>query len=383
MARVALAQATKPEEKKVYFQSEFGLTKVCGDSFVDKEICLIPLGLNQGVYTTVYHKVSAKVRGKVGFRGLYDTNIICKSVDPETLEPTGEPCMCCKLAEEQAEKFDKDNKDKRLISWASRIIHIPVMVLKVGEQKTYGGKAPVELLDLNSPLFSYLELSEYTFKNKFCTALKKQLENDGKITYETSEEEAETLVNKWLGASIIKIRYVQGKTKYPEKDYSFIPFYSKAIGIKTGSYEGIVHYKKNTELMNEVNKYLTLFDENQTKLFTSYTDEELKNYVVDSVERAENIETAIKADEAQKAKALPPKQEQVVEMVEEEDFTVDEPVQEEVAPVVDDTEFDFDDDVTTTATAEPEPEIVIEDEDVSFDLDNDDSFFEDDIEGID
>ena len=53
MARVALAQATKPEEKKVYFQSEFGLTKVCGDSFVDKEICLIPLGLNQGVYTTV------------------------------------------------------------------------------------------------------------------------------------------------------------------------------------------------------------------------------------------------------------------------------------------------------------------------------------------
>ena len=37
-------------------------------------------------------------------------------------------------------------------------------------------------------------------------------------------------------------------------------------------------------------------------------------------------------------------------------------VEAEVAPVVDDTEFDFDDDVTATATAEPEPEIVIEDD---------------------
>ena len=148
----------------------------------------------------------------------------------------------------------------------------------------------------------------------------------------------------------------------------------------------------NIKLFNV--KFLTLFDSNQEKLVTDWTEGELTDYLVNSVARKENIQTAIKVDaEQHKTQALP-KSQQVVEDIEdfEEDFVTAEtsqavtaPATQPVAEPVDETEFDFDDDAVATSPIHEEevaPEIEISDEDTSFDLDDDDSFFAD-IDGID
>ena len=268
------------------------------------------------------------------------------------------------------------------------------MILGVGDLGKYNGKVPNELLNLDTPLFSYLELAGSTFEKDVVGELRKQLESDGKITYEMTEEEALDKVNKYLLHTLIRIKFVASKSYKYEKSYSFVPFYNKSIGAKSGQYAKIVKYREDTELMNEVNKFLTLFDSNQEKLVTDWTEGELTDYLVNSVARKENIQTAIKVDaEQHKAQTLP-KSQQVVEDIEdfEEDFAtletsqeVNAPATQSVAEPVDETEFDFDDDpVAANPIHEEEvaPEIEISDEDTSFDLDDDDSFFAD-IEGMD
>ena len=394
MARVSLATATKPAETQKYFASEYGLNKICGKGEVNKEIVLIPLGLEQGVYRTAVHKVRAK-GDKDGFKSWYDTNIICKTYNALTGEKEEEECLCCQLAKAEKEKYPtKEESSKRLISRTSSIVHVPVMILGVGDLGKYNGKVPNELLNLDTPLFSYLELAGSTFEKDVVGELRKQLESDGKITYEMTEEEALDKVNKYLLHTLIRIKFVASKSYKYERSYSFVPFYNKSIGAKSGQYARIVKYREDTELMNEVNKFLTLFDSNQEKLVTDWTESELTDYLVNSVARKENIQTAIKVDaEQHKAQTLP-KSQQVVEDIEdfEEDFvtaetsqTVTAPATQPVAEPVDETEFDFDDDPVATSPIHEEevaPEIEISDEDTSFDLDDDDSFFAD-IDGID
>ena len=394
MARVSLATATKPAETQKYFASEYGLNKICGKGEVNKEIVLIPLGLEQGVYRTAVHKVRAK-GDKDGFKSWYDTNIICKTYNALTGEKEEEECLCCQLAKAEKEKYPtKEEASKRLISRTNSIVHVPVMILGVGDLGKYNGKVPNELLNLDTPLFSYLELAGSTFEKDVVGELRKQLESDGKITYEMTEEEALDKVNKYLLHTLIRIKFVASKSYKYEKSYSFVPFYNKSIGAKSGQYARIVKYREDTELMNEVNKFLTLFDSNQEKLVTDWTEGELTDYLVNSVARKENIQTAIKVDaEQHKAQTLP-KSQQVVEDIEdfEEDFVTAEtsqavtaPATQPVAEPVDETEFDFDDDPVATSPIHEEevaPEIEISDEDTSFDLDDDDSFFAD-IEGMD
>lgn len=395
MARVPLAQATKPREVQKYFASEYGLNKVCGKGEINKEIVVVPLGLELGVYETWVHKVRAKEDGKTGFKSWYATNIVCHSCNADG-EAT-EKATCCQLVDLEKEKHpDKNDSNKRLISRASKLVHIPVMVLGVGDMGKFNGKVPNELLNINTPLFSYLEVAGSTFEKDIAGGLRKQLETDGKITYEMSEEEAQDVVNKYLPYTLIRIKYVKSASYKYEKEYSFVPFYNKTIGLKTNAYGAIVQYRKNTELMNQINTYLTLFDNEQPKLVTEWTDAELKDYIVDSVERAENIQTAIKANETQ---ALP-KSQQLVEEIDDfgDDMSFTADTSEVTAPVtqpaivedvkpVDETEFDFgaDDPVAASPLHEQTADVELTDSDVSFDLDGDDDFFsvDEDIDGID
>lgn len=381
MARVPVVEAVKPQEKKTYFQSEYGLGKIVGKLEVGREVCVVPIGLENGIYRSTIHKVRAKGEQK-GFKGYYDTNIICKSVDPMTGERLEEECLCCVLAKAEKEKYpSKEEASKRLISNASSLVHVPVMVLSAANADKLGGKQPIELLQTDSVLFSYLELAGSTFEQEIVGRLRTKLEEDGLINYEMTEEEANKVVGKYLCNVIIKIKCVNSKKGFKyEREYSFTPFYNKQIGSKTGQREAIIHYRKNAELMNQINNFLTLFDSKQEELINSWTDEELENYVVNSVTRDENVQKAIKVDEEQRLA----KSEQVVEFAqsaEVEDFA--EPVEEKVE-FESDIDFDFDTPSLVSVPAEEsvKEEVTLSEEDTSFDLDNDESFF-DDIAGID
>ena len=387
MARVPLIEATKPQEKKEYFNSQYSLSKVVGQMAVGKEICVVPIGLENGVYRTMIHKVKAKGE-RNGFKGYYDSNIICKSVDPLTGEKT-EEALCCQLAAQQKEQFPtKEESSKRLISFATSLVHIPVMVLPVANADKLGGKSPIELLQADSVLFSYLELAGSTFESEIVGRLRTKLEEDGLINYEMSEDEANAVVSKWLCNVIIKIKCVASAKGFKyEREYTFAPFYNKQIGARTGQREAIIHYRKNAELMNQVNSFLTLFDSKQEELINTWSEEELQNYVVNSVKRDENIQHAIDVD----AKLAMPKAQQVVEFTQPvATVTVAEPqvaiesIEQPVSDFESDIDFDFDTPslATQSAPVAEETQIELSEEDTSFDLDTDDSFF-DDIAGID
>lgn len=370
MPRVSLSEATQQEEKRAYFQSEYSLNKVAGNLDVGREVCVIPIGLEQGVYKTRIHNVRAKGE-KNGFKGWYNTKIACKSQE-------GEECLCCELAKAEKEKFpDKNDSSRRLITGASTAVHLPLMVLSAKDAEKLNGKQPVELLQMDSVAFSYLDLANSTWDTEIIGGLRTKLEEDGLINYEMTEEEAKAVVNKYICNTIIKIKCVPSKTKgiSYQREYTFIPFYSKKIGSKFDTRNQIIHYRKNTELMNLLNDFLTLFDVKEAELTKDWTNEELEQYIVKSEERKENIKTAIKVDAEQTA---PPKEEQTVTIKTEEPATEEV---EKTATVEDEFEFEFDAPSIASAKTE-EPAIEIADEDTSFDLDDDDSFF-DDTDGID
>ena len=368
--RVPIKEATKPVEKKAYFSTEYGLKKVAGLA-VGKEVCIIPIGLEQGIYKTQVHKVRAKGKQN-GFKGWFDTNIICKGVDPETGEHD-ENALCCQYAQAEKERFpEKEDAGKRLISFSSTLVHLPVMLLSANVPERFEGKMPQELLSIKVPQFSFLELAGSTFESAIVGGLRKKLEDDEIITYKTTEEEAQDIVNKWLMNCIIKIKCVPTNKKLPyEREFSFIPFYSKKIALETGERERIIHYRKDEAIMLEANKFLTLFDTKVDELVTSWKDEELREYIETSVKRQENIEKAI--EEADKAL---PKAEQTVEFIDEPEF--EEPSKTEMSSDIDASFFEDEE----PEVKEVAPAIEISDEDTSFDIDTDESFF-DDIDGID
>ena len=130
--------------------------------------------------------------------------------------------------------------------------------------------------------------------------------------------------------------------------------------------------------MAEVNKFLTLFDTKVDELVVSdWKDEDLREYIEATVKRKENLGKAIEVAD----KEALPKAEQTVEFVEEVNF--DEPVAEakevkEEFSDIDTSFFEEEEPVVEKA----EPAVEISDEDTSFDIDTDESFF-DDIDGID
>ena len=375
--RVPVKEATKPAEKQTYFSSEFGLNKVAGLA-VGKEACIIPIGLEQGIYKTPVHKVRAK-GDKNGFKGWFNTTILCKGYDPETGE-RNEEALCCQYAQSEKERVpEKEDSGKRMITFTSMLVHIPVLVLGATVPERFEGKMPQELLSVKVPQFSYLEFAASTFESEIVGGLRKKLEDDEVITYKTTEEEAQDIVNKWLMNCIIKVKCEPTNKNLPyEKKYTFIPFYSKKIGAETGERENIIHYRKNESLMAEVNKFLTLFDTKVDELVVSdWKDEDLREYIEATVKRKENLGKAIEVAD----KEALPKAEQTVEFVEEVNF--DEPVAEakevkEEFSDIDTSFFEEEEPVVEKA----EPAVEISDEDTSFDIDTDESFF-DDIDGID
>lgn len=371
--RVPMKEATKPTEKRTFFATEYGLKKVAGLA-LGREICLIPIGLEQGIYKTPVHKV--KARDGKGFRGLFDTSILCKGYNPETGEH--DDSICCQLAQSEKDKYpEKDDYAKRMIGFQTTIVHLPVMVLSANVPESFAGKMPTELLSIKAPQFSFIELANSTFESEIIGGLRKKLEDDEVITYKTTEEEAQALVNKALLNTIIKIKCVPSKTFKYEREFSFIPFYTKKIGAETGEHADIVQYRKNQQLMASVSQYLTLFDSKVDELIVSdWKDSDLIEYVENSSKRQENIDKAISVAEENKLS----KAEQTVEFV--EDTTEPEPVGEEeltttLTSDIDESFFNMSEDTDEKVSEPP----VVTDDDISFDIDTDD--FLSDIEGID
>lgn len=373
MGRVSLLEATKPQATQEYFSSKYSLKTIAGLA-VEKEVCVIPLGLGQGIYKTAYHKVRAKANGKPngGFKGWYDTNIICKSyLDDGTR--VDEPAICCQLAQAEKDRVpDKEKSSERKIGFTNWVVHIPVLVLvnKLSDDRVVK-KAPIEYQSMGAtPLFSYLELSSQVFETDIVGGLRKKLENDGLITIDTDEEQAQQLIQKWLRNSLIKVTCEPTKKNLPyERSYLVIPFYEKRIGAKSEEHEQIVHYNKFPEITNQISSFLTLFDTEYPKLMKDWTESELLNYV-NSTSQQENIEKAIAVDEVKQAL---PKEEQIVEMVTEEP-AIETNVAEDF-----DVDVDMDFDVSTLDkedTIVAEAPVEIADEEISFELD-DDAFCDD------
>jgi hypothetical protein len=163
----SFADVAKGREKKAYFNAEYGLSKKANLG-VGTEVYLILLGLDSGVYETPKHTVRKRKVGSVstGFRGNYDTNIACKGYDDEGNRIEG--AVCCALAQAEKERLpEKDDSNKRMISFTSNTVHIPAMILGNSETDPKKKQIPPTKLSIKTYDFTYLELAQSTFQKIF------------------------------------------------------------------------------------------------------------------------------------------------------------------------------------------------------------------------
>jgi len=348
-------------EKKEYFNSKYAFSKVTGLK-EGMEVYCIPLNLENGLYEVAKHTV--KARGpKQGFKGWYNTNIVCKGVhedgskDPE--------CLCCKLAQEQYEKYpDTNDYNKRIISFTSYTTYLPVLILGCVDSSKGALKYPPTKLSIKTYQFSYLEMASTSFTKEILTPFISKLKDDGVISYEAEGEELKAQVMEQLQKTIIKVsaNKTEKKNLPYERTYSFIPFSNQNIGAESDQYKYITQYNRVKKVHNDVVDFITLFDSEVDGLCKDWTDEELLKYVnVDST-RSAKIEEAVNNGATPAQAPSTPKEEQVVTTKEPE--MIDDDVE------FDDEEFgDIDDEPKETTSAVQESFEDIDDSDLMMDLD--------------
>lgn len=328
--RVSLSQSVKQPEKREYFNKTYSLKNVTGMKKPGDEAFVILLRPESYLFETEYHTVKEKIRGQVGFKGMYDAKITCKRYDAEGNRAEELP-LCCQLADKlfkeakevarkEAISLGKDPDIKENLKISSPItftaiqIYAPLIVLGTTD---VDGKPSVSKLAIKNGrrLFTYLDMNKKSYISEIYDKLKTQLVNSGEIDSELSEEEmAEVMLEKFQ-THIIKITAIPSKSpRIPyNRDYSFIPFTNKNIGSKSGEYEAIVNYKKDVDLENDAAKFLSLFEVEVDNFVKEWTDEELSKYLVEDAQRDKNIDSFKKAE--QKAEQEAPKEE--VEEIEE------------------------------------------------------------------
>ena len=362
---------TNNAQNKDYFSSKYSLRAKAGGNdglVIGQEIYCIPL-IKDGVYELPCHAV--KATGKGGFKSKYTTYIPCKGYNEETGE-TDTSCTCCRLAQEEWDKFvENGKKGETLISFKSSRFYIPVLLLGNDTGSKTATNIPISKLTMTGRDFSYVELSQKAF-NSMIELFKNDLLNNGRMEYGLEGAELYDELMNQLQKHILKISINKpdgfGTHK---KTYSFISFDNKNIGAETNSYrnitEGVSSAKK---LQAEIAEFITLFESECEGMLTPWTDVELEDYVHGTSTSVSSAEKEARVKQAgvppkQKAPAIP-KEEQVV--IEEEDSMFDDEADDDLFDAGDDIVLDDSSSVTSEASVE------VPDEDMSFDMDEEDFF---------
>lgn len=357
-------------EKKEYFNSKYSFSKVTGLK-EGMEVYCIPLNLENGLYELAKHTV--KARGtKNGFKGWYNTNIICKGVNPDGTK--NEDALCCKLAQQEYDKHpDSDDYQKRMMSFTSYVTYIPVLILGSAGVAKDALKYPPTKLTLKGYQFSYLEMASSSFNSEILTPFINKLKDDGIVSYDAEGDELKQQVMDQLRHTVIKVSANKSTKGLPyERSYSFLPFSNTNIGKENDQYKYITNYTKVSKVNNDVVDFITLFDSEVDGLCKDWKDEELLKYINEDSVRTQNVKEAVESAEA---KASTPKEEQVVTTKQpEEDIMLGE----EEIPFGDDEDFGSIEDEPTESAVKDEEFGDIDESEFSMDLDED--FLDEEVE---
>lgn len=369
---------TNSAQNKEYFSSKYSLKAKAGGNdglIIGQEIYCIPLVKN-GVYELATHCVKKRGNDKGFKNSKFNAYIPCHGVNVDTGEFT-EGCTCCRLAQEEWDKFVANNKQgETMISFKSSRFYIPIMLLG-NDTGSKTAAVPVTKLTLKGRDYSYIELSQKAF-NEMIAQFKNELVNNGRISYDLNGAELYNEILAQLQKHILKISIMKPDTIGTHKKvYSFIPFTNQSIGAETGDYQKItLGLEKIAKLATEAAEFVTLFESECEGLLMQWEDVELENYihgvasVADEAKKAEDYSAMGVAPRRQANPVA--KEEQVV--IEEEAPLFDDDADDDLF----DGEDDLGADLTLDDTPNPEPvataAIDLDDDGLSFDLDEEDFF---------
>lgn len=361
---------------------------------VGKDAYVLFLGLESGYYETPCHMVRPhKVNGQlVGFGNTtFPVYLKCKGVDEEGNRTES---LCCTLAQLEKERIpDKEESAKRIISFTSYRVHLPVLILSNSLNDKKKGTYPVSKVSILNDLrgenglnFAYIEMAQSSFKKDIIQAYGNKLKEDGILDYELDDESEEFFeeVLSRLPNTVVKVRGVakQGFSA-ALKEYSFFPFDNASIasGSPEGEREAIIGYKDNQEIQNKVCEFLDLFNIEIDNMFNDWSEKDLQEY----------YNSAIGAD--LKAPIQTPKETPSEEVVEEVEEVTETPTKtpSKATPAVEESEEEPEKDVKLSPPASDEDVAAIlngvtkeaatddslEEVEMSFDDEDEDSFFED------
>ena len=275
---------------KARFSTDYKFSKKTNFK-VGREVYIILLGLEEGFYETPCHRVlTHKVNDKtVGFKNAsFPVYIKCKGVDSDGNKSES---LCCTLAQLEKERIpDKNDSGKRIISFTSNRVHLPVLILGNSLADKNKEAYPISKVSILNDLrsesglnFAYIEMASSSFKNDILTAYGKRLKEEGLIEYDLKEdsEDFQRDVCTRLTNTIIKVSGIS-KTGFSAamKEYSFFPFSNPAIASASpaGEREAILGYKDNQEIQNKICEFLDLFKTEVDNMFNDWTDKDLQEY---------------------------------------------------------------------------------------------------------
>jgi hypothetical protein len=363
---------------------------------VGKDAYILILGLESGYYETPCHRVLPhKVNGQlVGFGNTsFAVYLKCKGIDEEGNRTES---LCCTLAQLEKDRIpDKEESGKRIVSFTTYRIHLPVLILgnSLADKKkdTYPVSKVSILNNLRSESglnFAYIEMASSSFKKDIIQAYGKKLKEDGIIDYELDEESEEFMdeVLQRLPNTVVKVHGVSKQGfNAALKEYSFFPFDNASIasGSPEGEREAIINYRDNQEIQNKICEFLDLFNIEVDNMFNDWTEKDLQEY----------YNSAIGTDLKAPIKAPKEEAEEVVEEIEEVEEKPIKPVKAASktpvveAPPREEEEVKLsppasDDEVEailkgTVDTSEAATDDSLEEVEMSFDDEDEDSFFED------
>ncbi len=296
MAKIGLKKATQATEKKVYFSSLYSFSKVAKMAVGHRRYFMF-INPEENFYSFSGHELKAKGPDK-GFKGLFNTFIKCKGFDDNNEKIEGDKPLCCELFDKEKEKYPaKEDSNKRMMSWAKPKYIVPAVMLGHNLKDPKAISYPVTNVQVsNGYEFLAMELSQSAWTSDIYPGVVKLLKDQCIIDYELEGDELQNAVVENLGKILIEVEAVEGAKGTSiayKKKFNFIHFGDTRIAKLTGEYNKITEWQTLPEMedfRNDVAEFITLLDQNQNEFVKDWTDEELKNYVVDSEQRKANIE---------------------------------------------------------------------------------------------
>ena len=145
---------------------------------VGKDAYILILGLESGYYETPCHMIRPhRINGQLVDFG--NTNfpvyLKCKGIDEEGNRSES---LCCTLAQMEKERIpDKNDSAKRIISFASYRVHLPVLILGDSLTDKKKGTYPISKVSILNDLrsesglnFAYIEMAQSSFKKDIIQA---------------------------------------------------------------------------------------------------------------------------------------------------------------------------------------------------------------------